>query len=217
MLVSTLAIAATALVSPALAQTAVTATVDLNVRAGPGPQYPIVGVINANSGASLMGCMEGSQWCQVAFNGTEGWAYSPYLMAEFSGAPVIIAQRTPELGVPVVTYEGTADAAITGAAGGAIAGALVAGPVGAAVGGVAGAAVGATADAIIDPPEQVRTYVTSNLGEPVYLEGEVVVGATIPEPVVLREIPDYEYRYVYVNGVPALVEPSERRIVYVVR
>ena len=34
--------------STAFAQTAVTATTDLNVRAGPGPQYPIVGSIAAS-------------------------------------------------------------------------------------------------------------------------------------------------------------------------
>ena len=44
-----------------------------------------------------------------------------------------------------------------------------------------------------------------------------VAGAGLPETVVLREIPDYEYRYVYVNGQPVLVEPSSRRIVYVMR
>ena len=70
---------------------------------------------------------------------------------------------------------------------------------------------------MIDPPENVRTYVTSNQIEPVYLDGEVVVGAGLPETVELREIPDYEYRYVYVNGQPVLVEPDTRRIVYVVR
>ena len=69
----------------------------------------------------------------------------------------------------------------------------------------------------IDPPERVRTYVTSNRVEPVYLDGDVVVGADLPETVVLRDIPDYEYRYVYVNGQPVLVEPSSRRIVYVMR
>ena len=63
----------------------------------------------------------------------------------------------------------------------------------------------------------MRTYVTTNQVEPVYLDGEVVVGAGLPETVELREIPDYEYRYVYVNGQPVLVEPSSRRIVYVVR
>jgi hypothetical protein len=85
------------------------------------------------------------------------------------------------------------------------------------VGGVAGAVAGGTADAIDEPTEEVRTYVTTNQIDPVYLEGEVVVGASLPETVELREIPDYEYRYVYVNGQPVLVEPSSRRIVYVVR
>jgi hypothetical protein len=82
---------------------------------------------------------------------------------------------------------------------------------------VAGGAIGGTAAAAIDPPDQVRTYITSNPVDPVYLEGEVVVGAGIPEAVQLREIPDYEYRYVYVNRQPVLVEPGSRRIVYVIR
>ena len=63
----------------------------------------------------------------------------------------------------------------------------------------------------------VVTYVRTNKMEPVYLDGEVVVGASLPETVVLNEVPDYEYRYVYVNGQPVLVEPQTRRIVYVVR
>ena len=41
--------------------------------------------------------------------------------------------------------------------------------------------------------------------------------ATEGETVEIREIPDYEYRYVYVNGQPVLVEPESRRIVYVMR
>ena len=44
-----------------------------------------------------------------------------------------------------------------------------------------------------------------------------MVGASLPETVTLAEVPDYEYRYVYVNGQPVLVEPQSRRIVYVVR
>lgn len=213
LLVSVSTAAMLASVSIGLAQVAVTAATDLNVRAGPGPQYPLVGVINANGSAMMNGCIEGSQWCRVSFNGTEGWAYSAYLTADVAGAPVVVAERSGELGAPVVAYEGGGGGTVTGAVGGAITGALIAGPVGAAIGGVAGAAAGAA----IEPPAQVRTYVTSNLGDPVYLDGEVVVGASVPETVELRTIPDYEYRYVYVNGVPVLVEPNDRRIVYVIR
>jgi hypothetical protein len=98
-----------------------------------------------------------------------------------------------------------------------VAGAIVGGPIGAAIGGVAGVAVGGTAGAAAEPPAEVRTYVTSNKVDPIYLEGEVVVGAGLPETVELREIPDYEYRYVYLNGQPVLVEAGSRKIVYVLR
>lgn len=40
----------------ALADTAVSAVTDLNVRAGPGPQYPVIGVLAAGQSATLNGC-----------------------------------------------------------------------------------------------------------------------------------------------------------------
>jgi len=131
----------------------------------------------------------------------------------------VLTERYNDVGVPVVTYKesGAAGGATGGAVTGAVAGALIGGPVGAAVGAAAGAAAGGTVGAVIDPPENVRTYVTTNRGDPVYLEGEAVVGAGLPETVELREIPNYKYRYVYVNGQPVLVEPSSRRIVHIIR
>jgi uncharacterized protein YraI len=226
-LTSVALLTAAALAGVASAQTAATATTDLNVRAGPGPEYPVVGVIAANGSATINGCLEGSKWCTVTFDGGQGWAYSDYLAAQFGGNTVVLSQRTPEMAVPVTTYEpsgaeagGTAGI-VTGATGGAVAGALIGGPVGAVVGGVAGGAAGGitggAAGAIVDPPEEVRTYVASNQVNPVYLEGEVVVGAGIPDTVQLQPIPDYQYNYVYVNGQPVLVDPGTRQIVYVMR
>jgi uncharacterized protein YraI len=207
----------------AMAQTAVTATTDLNVRSGPGPQYPVVGVISVDGEATLQGCIEGSKWCQVSADGTSGWAYSDYLVASNAGVDMVVTERTPDTGIPVVTYEEGADdggavaGGVAGAASGAIAGAIIAGPIGAAVGGIAGAAGGGAVGDAIDPTPEVRTYVEQNPMEPVYLEGEVVVGASLPETVQVYEVPDYEYRYVYVNGQPVLVEPESRRIVHIVR
>jgi len=203
----------------AFAQTTASATTDLNVRAGPGPQYPVTGVINAGEQATINGCIEGSKWCQVTGAGGEGWAYSDYLSADMSGQTVVVTESREQLGVPLTTYDdGLADdGAVMGGATGAVAGALIGGPVGAVIGGVAGAAAGGTTGGVIDPPETVTTYVTSNAAEPVYLEGEVVVGAQVPETVELREVPDYEYRYVNVNSQPVLVDPASRQIVYVYR
>ena len=215
----TAAAAFVTLTGAAFAQSSAVATTDLNVRAGPGPQYPVIGVIGAGQGTSIQGCIEGSKWCQVQTGSGAGWAFSDYLTGDFGGQTVILTERPAEA-VPVVTYEQPqgGGGAVAGAATGAVAGALVAGPLGAAVGGVAGAAVGGTAEGLgSPPPDEVRTYVTTNQVDPVYLDGEVVVGAALPETVTLSEVPNYEYRYVYVNGQPVLVEPQSRRIVYVVR
>lgn len=211
----------------AWAQATATATTDLNLRAGPGPQHEVIGVINAEGEVTVNGCIEGSKWCRVTHDGEEGWAFSDYLVTDLSGSQVVIAERRADVGVPVVTFEadagtqagGTAGVT-TGAVGGAIAGALIGGPVGAVVGGIAGAGAGGVAGAAtgaaIDP--EVRTYVTANPADPVFLEGEVVVGAGIPEGVELRTIPTTEeYRYAYINGVPVIVRTSDRVIVDVVR
>ena len=205
----------------ALAQSSVAATSDLNVRSGPGPQHPVVGMIGAGETTTLNGCLENSKWCAVATSGGEGWVYSDYLTGDFGGTQVVLTQRPANSGVklvPTPADKGGGDfGAVAGGVTGAVAGALIGGPIGAAVGGVAGAVAGGAAGTVIDPPEKVRTYVTSNKIDPVYLDGEVVVGAGLPDTVELREIPDYEYRYVYVNGQPVLVDAKSRQIVYVVR
>jgi uncharacterized protein YraI len=202
----------------ALAQSGVTATTDLNVRGGPGPQYPVIGVLNAGQSAALTGCIDGSKWCSIDDGGQTGWVFSDYLTGEFGGQQVVLTER-PAGSVTIVRppADGATEGALVGGATGAIGGALVGGPVGAAVGGVAGLAIGGAAGQAAEPPAEVRTFITSNRAEPVYLDGEVVVGATVPESVVIHEIPRYEYRYVNVNGQSVLVEPGSRKIIYVLR
>ena len=205
----------------ALAQsTTATATTELNIRSGPGPHFPSVGFITAGGSATVEGCLEASKWCQVTANGVSGWSYSDYLTADVSGSVVVLTDRSPDAGIATVTYQddgSAAGGAVAGAATGAVVGALVGGPVGAIVGGAVGTTSGATAGAIIDPPEVARAYVTANPLDPVYLDGEVVIGAGVPDTVALQAIPDYQYQYVYINGQPVLVDPGSRRIVYVVR
>ena len=70
-----------------------------------------------------------------------------------------------------------------GAVTGAVTGAVVGGPIGAAVGAVIGAVIGA---AVVPPPPQVLTYVTAQPAPTALtLQGNLVVGATIPNTVVL--------------------------------
>lgn len=217
-LINTSAAALFAFSGAGFAQSSATATVDLNIRSGPGPSHQVVGVIQANDKVTVDGCIEGSLWCRITYDGHAGWVYSEYLIAEFEGERFVISQQREAVGVPVEPYDGGGVTGSTvGLAGGALAGALIAGPLGAVIGGAAGAATGGVTGSVIDPPSNVRTYVRSNRIDPVYLEGEVVIGAGLPENVELRRVPDYDDRYVYINEVPVLVEPQTRRIVYVLR
>ncbi|MER8994045.1 DUF1236 domain-containing protein [Mesorhizobium sp. M0074] len=181
----------------ALADTAVSAITDLNVRAGPGPQYPVIGVLAAGQSATLDGCIANSKWCTIAEANGQGWVYSDYVTADFGGSRVVLTQRPASADIAIVTPPADSveySDSYTGAI-------------------VAGEAI----EPIRRPPAEIRTYVRTHRLDPVYLEGEVVTGATLPDTVELREIPDYDYRYVYVNGQPALIDPDTRRIMYVVR
>lgn len=220
-LITIAALSVPSLSGAALAQTTTaTATTELNIRSGPGPQFPSIGFIAAGGTAAVEGCLEASKWCRVTYDGVTGWSYSDYLTADLSGEVVVLTDRYPDVGLATVTYEddgAAAGGAVAGAATGAVVGALIGGPVGAVVGGAVGTTSGATAGAIIDPPEVARTYIAANPGTPIYLDGEVVVGAGVPDTVVLQPIPDYDYQYVYINGQPVLVDPGSRKIVYVMR
>lgn len=185
--------------APSFAETAVSAATDLNVRAGPGPQYPVIGVIDAGQSTVLRGCLENSKWCSISDSGGEGWVYADYLVGDFGGQDIVLSQRPAGSDVVVV------DPPAAGGAGDVV------------IDDTTGAIIAGAAGPAIEPPGEVRSYVTSHRIEPVYLDGEVVVGGSLPDTVDLTEIPDYEYRYVYVNGQPVLVEPSSRRIVDVVR
>lgn len=217
----TTAVAVTALAGAASAQTMATAGTDLNLRSGPQSTAPVVGVIANGDEVSVTGCIEQANWCQVTYKDQQGWAYGDYLTAKVGDKIEPLYPNRQTVGVTVVQAPApdpanqATDAAVGGATGAAM-GALIAGPVGAVVGGAIGGSAGAAAD--MQPAPEVQTYITANPQTPVVLDGEVVVGAGIPDTVTLYEIPEQpDYRYVVVNGQPVLVNPTDRRIVYIYR
>ncbi|PVA06183.1 hypothetical protein DC363_09705 [Thalassorhabdomicrobium marinisediminis] len=107
----------------------------------------------------------------------------------------------------------------TGAAAGATVGALTAyalgGPIGTIVAsGLAGAVAGDVTEEIT---EDNIVYVAENPVDTVYLDGEVVVGAAIPDTVETYEIPNSEYHYLWVNGTPVLVDTETNAIIGIVK
>ena len=191
-------VGAALIAGPALAVTALSPTGHLNVRSGPGFQYPVVGVMQQNVPAAIPGCIQDYSWCSVAVGAVTGWASAPYLVTDAGGKPTNLQVSGAQLGIPIVVPTGV--------------GAVVATPpVGAMV-----AAPPTVVEPILPAPE-VLSYVTQQVVDPVLVDGEVMVGATLPPAVPVYPVPASPYVYSYVHGQRVLVEPAARRIVYVVR
>jgi uncharacterized protein YraI len=189
--------AAAALSSPASAASVASAMTPLNIRSGPGPQYGVIGAIPTRGQATIVGCIQGSLWCQVSYNGTQGWVYSQYLTATLSGRSLAVAETVSTM--PAVTYQAPVETVGTAMPVPAITGTLIAPP------------------PAPTPPLTVSSYVISHPVPPVYLNGEVVEGVGLPKDVALVPVPGYDYQYAYVNRQPVLVEPQTRRIEYIYR
>jgi len=189
-----------------------TAITDLNLRMGPGPAYQIAAVIPAQGTVDVRGCVADGAWCEVTFEEQTGWAYGAYLLQD----------ETPVIEVPetaVIQYETTDDAegaAMIGTATGVTIGALVGGPIGAVVGGIIGAGAGGEAAKL---NEETTIYIRENPVDPVFLDGEVVVGAQVQsDTVTYYEIPSNErYAYTNINGNTVLVDPENHTIVEILR
>lgn len=193
LLLSAVAGTLVAMSGSAWADTLVSADRDLNMRAGPGARYPVVGVLAAGQTAVLDGCLQGSKWCAVGDAGNRAWVNSDYVTSEFSGRRVVLTERPMNSGVTVIETPGVVsdDDVLTGSI-----------------------VQSDEVDAPV-PPMEVRSYVRTNAVDPIYIEDEIRTGATLPDTVMLREVPGYDYRYAYVNGEPVIVSPSSRHIVYV--
>lgn len=221
--IGTASAVALALLAPSIASaTSAQAITDLNVRSGPSPEYGILGVIPGGESAELAGCLDAQSWCKVDFNGTSGWAYAPYLAVNVENEYYVVTERPASVEVSTVTYEDTAETVKNerrGAAAGATLGALAAYAAGGPVGGIVATGIlgGAAGSLAAEPATETVTYVESNPVETVYLDGEVAVGAGVPQTVTTYEIPNAEYRYVMINDQTVLVDPSTNMIVRVLR
>jgi uncharacterized protein YraI len=185
-----------ALALPAAAQMTTTTASDITVRAGPGQEYPELGVATRGSPAMMDGCIEDSKWCRIEVNGMRGWVFAEYLTIRHNGAPVVVQEYRTQYEVPAVTYETTASIPAAPAPGD-----MLLGPVGAVE--------------VVEPPDTVISYIEEHPAQSIQVRNEVVVGATLPADVVVSEVPDYDYNYVVVNDRRVLVDPGTRRIVHI--
>lgn len=170
-------------------------TSHLNLRTGPGTQYPIAGVMETNVRSEITGCLADYSWCSVTVAGLNGWSSAEYLVVDKGGE--VMQVTGPDSGIPVVEAEGIAEV---------VAPATV------------GVLVGANGHvAAIVPEPAVVDYIAATPVNPFAVEGEIVVGAVIPAAVQLYEVPGSVYGYTIVNGMKVLVDVKSRSVVYIYR
>src|SRR5579862_9492135 len=89
------------------AASAAVSTTDLNMRSGPGPGYPVIGVIPANAPVAIGSCAANTDWCMVNAYGMSGWADTAYLARGGSFSGLRTYRYLPRAGA-TVTYGSTA-------------------------------------------------------------------------------------------------------------
>ncbi|WDR07110.1 DUF1236 domain-containing protein [Devosia rhodophyticola] len=100
--------------------------------------------------------------------------------------------------------------ATAGGTGGAALGFVLGGPIGAVVGGFAGATLGAEAGVAATTVEYAGTHPV----EPIYIDGSVDIGATLPADVTIHPVEgDAQYGYVYANDRVWIVDMQSRALV----
>jgi uncharacterized protein YraI len=102
---ASLSLASLSLAFPALAQAAdAYVTGNVNLRAGPDPDYPLIDQIPAGTEVSVQGCTDGWEWCDVIVFGDRGWVAGNYIEYEYQDQPVLVPEYGARIGIPVVTF-----------------------------------------------------------------------------------------------------------------
>lgn len=79
-------------------------TVDLNMRAGPSTDFPVVEVLPEEAQVAVHGCVRGYQWCDVTWRNDRGWVYGPYLQQYYSNRYMPLVEYGPAVGVPIIGF-----------------------------------------------------------------------------------------------------------------
>ncbi|MCK7612428.1 SH3 domain-containing protein [Roseibium sediminicola] len=72
-------------------------TANLNMRAGPGTNYPVITTVPRGGGVTVFGCTADFSWCDAAFANAKGWVSGRYL--SYGGNGLYYGQPIPNAGI----------------------------------------------------------------------------------------------------------------------
>lgn len=98
------ALATAAVPGTASAQRPAIVTTEVNMRAGPSTEFPVVDVIPDNDQVAVFGCIEEYEWCDVGWRDTRGWVAGEYLRYRRDTGYVPLIEYGPTLGLPIIVF-----------------------------------------------------------------------------------------------------------------
>jgi uncharacterized protein YraI len=79
-------------------------TGNVNLRAGPDSQYPVIQVIPVGAPISIQGCTAGWGWCDVIVGPNRGWVAGTYIQYMYNNQPVYVTDYGAQIGIPIVSF-----------------------------------------------------------------------------------------------------------------
>ncbi len=77
---------------------------DVNLRAGPGTEYPVILTVPADAPITILGCLPDYSWCDSVFENYRGWMSAVYLSGYSEGDYYLLRDYAPDLGYQRVTF-----------------------------------------------------------------------------------------------------------------
>ncbi|MFD1476260.1 SH3 domain-containing protein, partial [Ancylobacter polymorphus] len=93
-----------ALAGAAVAQDRGFVTTNVNLRAGPGVDYPVVVVLAEGAPLAIFGCLGDYSWCDVGIDDMRGWVAAQYIETVYGGRRVEFYDYAPTIGVPIIAF-----------------------------------------------------------------------------------------------------------------
>jgi len=77
---------------------------DVNLRAGPSRDYPVVAILRGGISISITGCISDYRWCDVVAGPYRGWVYAQNIVYPYQGDNVPVLTFGALIGIGIITF-----------------------------------------------------------------------------------------------------------------